>query len=195
MRKPICGVGINDADYVVKPKINGKQIWCPIYKIWKNMLERCYDKKRHAKNPTYIGSTVSESWLTFSNFKKWMESQDYLGKELDKDIIVPNNKHYSPETCVFVTSEINLLLTDCGATRGKYPIGVSFSKGNNKYVAQCSVNSKHKNLGYYNTPEEASQVYNKFKVNHIRKVALEQDDDRVLNGLFEHAKLIENKID
>jgi hypothetical protein len=44
------------------------------------------------------------------------------------------------------------------------PIGVCFDKSRNKYMAQITINNKHKNLGRYNTPEEASQAYqNKLK--------------------------------
>ena len=44
------------------------------------------------------------------------------------------------------------------------PIGVCFDKSRNKYIAQITINSKHMNLGRYNTPEEASQAYqNKLK--------------------------------
>ena len=50
-----------------------------------------------------------------------MEQQDYDGKHLDKDLLVCNNKVYSPETCVFVPREINQFLTKSNNSRGKYP--------------------------------------------------------------------------
>lgn len=80
MRK-VCGVGINDADYVVgkyeswyeggKRKL--KTLWqCPYYVKWHAMLNRCYNARYHKNKPTYIGCYVCEEWLTFSNFKAWM---------------------------------------------------------------------------------------------------------------------------
>ena len=51
------------------------------------------------------------------------------------------------------------------ANQGKYKNnksgfkGVSFHKPLNKYVAHISINSKLKHLGYYETAEEASKVY------------------------------------
>jgi hypothetical protein len=39
------------------------------------------------------------------------------------------------------------------------PIGVSFHKLSNKYVAQIRIDCKKIHLGLYSTPEEASEVY------------------------------------
>ena len=76
-------------------------------------------------SPTYKGCSVSEEWLRFSNFKRWMEKQDWDGKQLDKDILFEGNKVYSAETCVFVTSVVNSFTSDSGAKRGEWLIGVS----------------------------------------------------------------------
>ena len=110
--KLVYGVGINDADYRVQEKItvvdeDGKKkqklVWiCPFYEKWKPMLRRCYSAKYQEVRPTYIGCSVSEDWLRFSTFKAWMAAQDWEGMEIDKDILFPNNKIYSPETCVFI---------------------------------------------------------------------------------------------
>lgn len=40
-RKLVCGVGINDAKYVVKPIINGVQYRCPYHERWSSMIRRC----------------------------------------------------------------------------------------------------------------------------------------------------------
>lgn len=40
--KLICWVGINDADYPVCSTINGKKAHSPFYRVWRDMLERCY---------------------------------------------------------------------------------------------------------------------------------------------------------
>lgn len=113
MARLICGVGINDAGYTVletanvdgKPKI----VWrCPFYVTWSSMMQRCYNKKHQTDNrPTYIGCTVIEKWHVFSVFKKWMETQDWEGNALDKDILFYGNKIYSPKTCVFVNQMTN----------------------------------------------------------------------------------------
>lgn len=107
MKKLIHGVGINDAGYNISistrlPNGRRQEQRCPYYKRWVNMLTRCYSKAEQARNPCYIGCVVCPEWLTFSNFKRWMEQQDWKGKELDKDKH-GDGKLYSPTTCEFLT--------------------------------------------------------------------------------------------
>lgn len=180
------GVGINDSDYNINPTIDGKQVICKYYITWRSMLMRCYCSKYQAKEPTYIGCTVTEDWLTFSNFKKWMETQDFEDKQLDKDILIQGNKIYSPETCIFVSPTINSLFTRSDASRGKYKIGVCFKIENGKFLAQCNVNGKRKHLGYYLTEEEAHQAYRIFKQAHIQTLALEQSDERLKQAMLNY---------
>ena len=129
----VHGVGINDADYevtryeyvIVDGRKKQKRIWiCPYYQTWKGMLGRCYSTKYQDTRPTYKGCSVSEEWLTFSNFRAWMEKQDWEGMQLDKDLLFEGNKVYSAETCVFITREVNSFTTDCGASRGEWRVGV-----------------------------------------------------------------------
>lgn len=184
--KLVYGIGVNDADYCINPTIDGKQVRCKYYQTWRGMLERCYDSKYQTKEPTYTGCTVCEEWLTFSNFKKWMETQDWVGKCLDKDILIQGNKIYSPDTCIFVSSSINNLFTKSDAARGKYKIGVSFKKENDKFLAQCNINGKPKYLGLFLTEEEAYKTYKIFKTAHIRTLALEQTDERLKQAMLQY---------
>ena len=124
----VYGIAINDADYNVAVRVNGKVKMCPFYERWKNMIARCYCKSFQSRRPTYIGCTVCKEWLTFSNFKAWMEQQDWKGKALDKDILKKDNKEYSPEKCAFIDFSLNSFLCDCSSIRGEYPIGVSWCK-------------------------------------------------------------------
>lgn len=155
--KFVYGVGINDADYFVQPRVNGKVLWCPYYRRWLNMLKRCYSAKEHEKRPTYIGCTVCAEWIYFSKFKAWMITQDWEDNQLDKDILIAGNKVYSPEACVFVDSTINNFTTDCRGARGEYPIGVYFEKSAGKLRAQCRnpFTNKREWLGYFTNPEQA----------------------------------------
>jgi len=186
-RKLILGIGINDVNYQVSPKVNGKTIFCPYYSVWRNMLKRCYCIQYQRNQPTYIECTVCKEWLTFSNFKEWMQSQDWEGKELDKDLLLKGNKVYSPETCIFVTRAVNSLLGNHAASRGKYVTGICWSTRDKKFIAQCSVRGVRKTLGYFNTEEEAEKVYKYFKKNHILEIANEQLDLRLKNALIHTA--------
>lgn len=173
-RKLVYGIGINDAEYTVYPTINGKRTPCHFYSKWTNLLMRCYSAKCQAKQPAYIGCSVCEEWHSFTAFKSWMMKQDWEGKELDKDLIIPGNKIYSPENCLFVTKAINLLLTDHAASRGLYPQGVIWNVYHEKYQAYVCKYGKIYHLGYFSAAAEAEEAYWEEKIDHVARVAMQQ---------------------
>ena len=190
--KKVCGVGINDANYAVRPiGPDGKEVRCPYHRVWEKMLKRAYSPAYHARFPTYIGVTVCEEWHSFMAFHAWMETQDWQGKQLDKDIIAPGNKVYSPDTCVFVPQALNKLLTDSAAARGEYPIGASWHKASNKFCANIKIAGHQKHLGVFTCPHEAHMVWREAKVRLVRETAYEQADIRLKRGLLLHAARIE----
>ena len=194
--KLVYGVGINDADYVTQKwetvgYVNGKQkqrlVWmCPYYRAWTSMLQRCYSTKLQEKYPTYKGCSVSEEWLRFSNFKRWMEKQDWGGKQLDKDLLFRGNKVYSEETCVFVTRMVNMFTVDRGASRGEWMIGVNWDKWANKFRASCRnpLTKKGEHLGLFESELEAHQAWLKRKLELAYLLAAEQTDERVAKALI-----------
>ena len=173
-RKLAYGVGINDASYITNQEIEGKRVKCPFYDRWINMLVRCYSPKYQEKQPTYKGCSVSDEWLFFSNFKAWMESQDWAGKQLDKDLLFSGNKIYSSDRCIFVTQEINTLFCDNAASRGDCPIGVNWHKNENIFRANISVYGRKQHLGCFKTIDEASEAYREAKIDYVAEVALKQ---------------------
>lgn len=175
-RKPVYGVGINDAEYVVSPKLNGRQVTCIYYRVWKDMLARCYSSKTQAKYPTYKGCSTCDEWLVFSVFKDWMKAQDWKGNELDKDILKQGNKIYSPKTCLFLTHSINSLLNTNKTSRGIYPIGVSYHKATGKYQSNVNINDKLKYLGLFKTVKLAREAYKTAKYANIKAIALQQTE-------------------
>lgn len=189
-RKPVYGIGINDAAYITHPKVDGKLITCPFYRKWSDMLKRCYSEMFKDKNPTYRACAVCEEWLTFTVFKDWMSAQVWESMELDKDLINPGCKIYSPKNCRFITKQLNTLLTNNEGRRGTNPQGVSFNKRAGKYKSQVSINGEINHIGYYDTPEQASAAYIKIKTITILKAADEQEDPLIANGLRLHAKLL-----
>ncbi len=188
-RRSVYGVGINDAPYTVSQRINGKRVLCPFYSVWRNMLQRCYSPLQHARRPNYAECTVSNEWLRFMAFRAWMLKQDWQKKHMDKDLLIPENKRYSPETCIFVSPAINTLLNNCKANRGKLPQGVYFHKNTRKFVAQIQMHGNTKHLGLFETPEEAESVYREAKANHIRDIA-KGEKEPLRSALLVHAKLV-----
>ena len=195
MSKLICGVGVNDLDYrtqvweyVTKDgceRVRKPVFICKYYEVWTNMLKRCYSKKYLERNPSYIGTSVCSEWLSATAFKKWMEQQDWSGKSLDKDIIVPRSKLYSPETCAFVLQATNLFVTAHDASRGDYPVGVHLHKRAGKYKAQCNnpFTGKQEHLGLFLTPEEAHEAWRKHKYDLAQRVAAKESDPLVVEAL------------
>ena len=166
----IFGVGyLGEGKY--KTRENGKQT--DEYRIWYNMLMRCYDPKIYEKYPTYKGCAVEEYLLNFQHMGEWIEENYYEvpGEKmcLDKDILHKGNKIYSRETCIFVPERINTLFVKCNKSRGKDPIGVS-PRASGNYLAYCNNGyGKQIPLGTYSTKEEAFKVYKECKEKIIKE--------------------------
>jgi hypothetical protein len=107
MSPSVFGIGFfGDGEY--KTRENGKNT--KVYNAWTNMLERCYDEKFQARNPTYKGCTVDKDWHSYQTFANWyFENHPTDGKDyqLDKDFLVKGNKIYSADTCCFLTPQQN----------------------------------------------------------------------------------------
>ena len=182
--------GVGYIGYEKTKDENGKTV--KSYFVWENMLMRCYSDEYQKKEPTYKDCYVCEEWLNYSNFKNWFNDNYYeidgQRMALDKDILVKGNKAYSPNTCVFVPQNVNNLFRKRNKSRGKYPIGINFNKDANKFTAQCSIfyngKSKLKGLGYYNTIEDAFEVYKKFKEANIKQIA-DEYKDKIPDKLYE----------
>ena len=195
MKKLVCGVGVNDLDYKTQvkeelPKNGGKRIQKPVftckyYATWRDMLTRCYSEKYLESRPSYIGTNVCSEWLSATAFKKWMEKQDWQGKSLDKDIIVPGSKLYSPDTCAFVLQATNSFVTASDASRGNYPIGVHLHKRTGKYRARCKnpFTGKDEHLGLFSTQEEAHEAWRRRKYELAQLVAATESDPRIVEAL------------
>lgn len=139
------------------------------YKTWNNMLIRCYDQKEKLKHEAYYDiCMVCEKWHNYQNFAEWYTNNYYqVGTErmhLDKDILYPGNKLYSPETCLIVLQRINMLFLNKSNKRG-LPNGIIRVKRG--YLAKYN----QKELGIFNTIDEAFFYYAKAKEMKIQEVA------------------------
>lgn len=184
-RKPIFGKFINDADYVVKPIVDGIKVCCPFYRRWFQMLNRAYNPKYHKNKPSCADVEVCKEWHSFMNFRKWMVTQNWKDKHLDKDLLFPNNKVYSPDTCIFISDELNTLLVH-GGPKSKLPRGIT--KRRNKYIARYL----DKYIGAYFTLEESIKQYNNSRYLHLIELSKQQSCDRIKAGLLRHASLLKN---
>ena len=165
------------------------------YIVWNNMLSRCYNiKNKRYKDYGEQGVIVCKEWHNYTNFKKWYDEHYYeLENEivdLDKDILIEDNKVYSPETCIFVPKRINCLFRN-HKKENSLPKGVYFQDG--RYRCQIRIEGKTKHLGYYNTIEEASNVYLKAQKEEMKRTA-DVYKDKIPKKLYDRLIEIYNKI-
>lgn len=184
--KLIRGLGLNDADYEVvrHEEVGGARriSWvCPIYRAWRNMLNRCYS----SNFPTYDKCVVTDDWLLFSVFHAWMNDKDYLGMDLDKDLLIAGNRVYGPSACVFISHDLNSFLVDRASKRGIYPLGVTMHAQTGKYRAKCRnpFTNKTEHLGLFFSPEKAHEAWGARKHHLACIYADQQVDHRVASAL------------
>lgn len=144
------------------------------YKKWVDIIHRCY---RNSLNTlAYQECTVCDEWKNYQNFAQWFEENYYevpnITMSIDKDIIKKKNKIYCPEYCCFLPRNLNAIFERLNVCkRGKYPVGVSFSRVVKKFEAYTHKNGKKIHLGFYHTPKEAFYVYKEYKESYIRDMA------------------------
>lgn len=172
------------------PRVNNKKT--KSYECWCDMLKRCGDENYKKVHTTYKDVACCEEWLNFQVFAEWYEENYYevsnQRMNLDKDILYKHNKVYSPTTCIFVPQSINKIFTKSDAIRGDYPIGVTYNKHAGKFASQYkryeNNNSTTIFLGYFNTIDEAHEVYKIKKEKYIKEIA-EIYKDNIPKELYE----------
>lgn len=180
-------------------RLVGEVIPKEVYRTWIQILKRVYWDKENIRNRAYVGVTVAEEWLNFQNFCEWALTQrgynykDEDGKawNIDKDILVEFNSEYNPDACVFVPNVVNSFFSM--KEGGKFLLGVEEIKPRRShfktgYISRCSnpLTKSSEYLGFYDTQEEAHEVYVKRKNEIARDLAKHYEgvvDDRVIEAL------------
>jgi len=188
-RKLVCGIGVNDADYAVHPWVGNKRVWCPYYKQWSSIINGNYSKKAIKLKTNCI---VVKEWHYFMCFRKWMKIQDWKGKSLDKDIIVPGNKVYGPEVCAFVPQAVNNIFLD--RKKRELPMGVYY---NGVYYINVKMSKSTERIrSKYikcNTIREASDIWLEYKEKAVIETCATLTDSRVIKGLMLHMELLKQE--
>jgi len=185
----VYGVGILGIKY--PSKVNGRNT--KEYDLWYSMLRRCYSDNFKKRRPTYEGCEVSDKFKSYEYFYEWCHSQIGFGVDgwhLDKDLLVKGNKEYSEYSCVFLPSEINMVLVKHTPSRGKHPIGVSWYSKSKTFIAQVNKNKgKPENLGYFKTEIEAFNTYKTAKESFVKEQAEKwkgKIDERAYEALMDY---------
>ena len=184
----VYGIGVVGEKYPIK--LGGKVT--KEYSTWRNMLARC-SNLQYKNFKTYKDCEVSENFKSYEYFYEWCHKQVGFANEgwhLDKDLLIKGNKVYGENTCVFIPSEINSLLTKSTAKRGGYLIGVCWHTTNKAFMAQVNKGKgKQDWLGYFNTELEAFNAYKVAKESFVKEQANKwkgQIDDRAYNALMSY---------
>jgi hypothetical protein len=142
------------------------------YRVWTDMLQRCYSDKHRLKHLAYADCIVCDEWLNFQNFALWYENNYYeVDNErlhIDKDVLYKNNTIYAPERCLFVPQRINMIFMK------KIKI-VDPDLPNT--IRRCTNGFKSsyngKALGVYKTLDDAIKAHDTKQIEHIKQVAEE----------------------
>jgi len=187
LRSLVYGVGVND---VIIPEFTKSRIW----KQWCGIIRRTdnRDPVWLQTKPTYVDCTLDPRWYKLSVFKEWVEGwDDYQNKEVDKDLLLPNNKVYGPDTCLMVRPIVNKWFKSKYDSSGDLPRGVTWNsawkrgKSPNPYRAQITpIGGKRTGLGYYLTVEEAVFVFENARKEQIQFLIDTETDPTVKQAMI-----------
>ena len=156
-----------DGLFVGSHKVGDKLHHTKSYGLWHDIRKRCAaGGSVQAREPSYLGCTLSDNFKDFQYFANWHTNQIGYGIDgyhIDKDILVPGNKTYSEDTCVLVPQSLNNFLTSRAASRGRWPQGVTWKERNGRFRAQISIDGKSSHIGLYTSLDDALRAYKKAK--------------------------------
>lgn len=158
--------GCYNLEEIIKRETTHGMTGTPIYKTWREMHTRCYNKNRKSYID-YGGRDINicERWLKFENFYADMGEKP-KGMSIDRK---NNDGNYEPSNCRWATKQQQInnrrssdkwnfknspLSTNISGIRG-----VSWCKRDNKWMASICINKKQKNLGRFDTKEQAANAY------------------------------------
>lgn len=138
------------------------------YIKWANMMQRCYNEEVHKNKPYYANCTADIEWHNFSNYREW-HKKNYMSNvkiDLDKDILVNGNTVYGAETCTLIPHFVNMIFESRG-TETK----IVLNDDTGKYDVAMIVSKSKKQVGTFDTYEEAKNAYIDYREDYIRSIA------------------------
>lgn len=126
-----------------------------LYKVYYEIRNRCCNP--HSNNYYKYGAkgiTICKEWLeNFNNFYNWAIANGYKeGLSIDR---INTLKNYSPDNCRWVNSQVQAMNKPLSKANTSGYLGVNFNKSKNKWVARIIINGVRKEIGTYDTAEEA----------------------------------------
>ena len=197
LRTLIYGVGINDVMISEYTKTRTWKVWCGIIRRTDNR-----DPVWIAKKSSYKDCTLDPIWFKLSVFKEWIEQwDDYKNKEVDKDILIPGNLHYGPDTCLMVRRIVNQWFKPTDETKSDLPRGVcwnsSYKKGKSPKPYRAQINplqvvdgevkiGKRTALGHFLTVKDASDAFQKARQKSLQILIDTETDVKVRDAILQY---------
>lgn len=182
IQEKVYGVGVNDAPYYTSLVVDGVTQYCPYYLRWKKMLATCYS----ASNGSGSLRTVCVEWRSLMGFRRWMERQDWEGKELTHWLRVPGATTYAPATCLFVPRKVRSLFPTKARSQNGQPFGVREKEG--RFIVTCSSAGKKRGyVGSFDTRDEAIEAYVVAKESEAISLASAQKDPLVRQAVMDYS--------
>lgn len=153
--------GFNGQGYIGIGKYNSNRKLNPAYLKWMSIWRRI-GQVGNPKFASYIECTMDIRWESLQDFSEFYYSCPYRQEdwELDKDIIVPGNKMYGPDTAAYVPTELNLFFVKRPKASG-LPRGVKRNK--KSFSSVIVIDGVSKILGVFYTIESAYDAYKNAK--------------------------------
>lgn len=167
---------------------NTSPAYSEIRKCWRNLLRRLFQKGDEFKS--YENTTIEDDWLNFSNFYQWAYAEtsgNLTGLDLDKDILSEGSKHYGPDTCCFIPSPMNKMLSRIDYSEGGY----YDTFGNRWRIRYNDFETGNAVVLSFKTEDEANQAFIQQKSERYIKIAERfkgQISQRVYDRLIERSK-------
>lgn len=159
-----------------------------LYKEWFGMLYRCYYETCNAYYKYGAkGIKVEEEWFLFDNFAEWSLKNGFsdefspTGRHKYTIDRIDSDKNYGSNNCRWATyaeqnSHLKMLSTNTSGYKG-----VSWSKGQHKWLVNISINNKSHRIGAYNTQREAIERRNLFiKENNLMNEIIEYEGEKFI---------------
>lgn len=143
-------------------------------KLHNNMTQRASKSGsvQNIHNPAYKGVVVSDDFKDPQKFCDWAVNQPGwgLGYSLEKDLLVPGNREYAADKCVFLPQVINYAIVKLSS--GKSAV-VPFKGG---FRAKTSIGGLQVRLEVCDTYEEAIQMYKDYRSAYVKRLAVEYSE-------------------
>jgi hypothetical protein len=150
------------------------------YKLWCNIIQRCYNPKNHSYKYYGEKGVIMEDYFknSYENFIDWIKGIENYDKWLDSSELsldrINNTSGYVRGNIKFSTKTEQVENQNLRLDNKSGYKGVCYHKLNKKYGTAITINKLKVFLGYYDTALEAALVYDNYvlKNNLNRKTNL-----------------------